>query len=103
MRNIGKEEWFQKLKECYRKAGRFRKSQLLDELEDLHGIHRKTAIRLLSAQKRGRKPGAAMLNVNSDLSKYAKVFVNYILSICTCSLISNHGVKLNDKLAHYRR
>ena len=57
MRNIGKEEWFQKLKECYRKAGRFRKSQLLDELEDLHGIHRKTAIRLLSAQKRGRKPG----------------------------------------------
>ena len=57
MGNIGKEEWFQKLKECYRKAGRFRKSQLLDELEDLHGMHRKTAIRLLSAQKRGRKPG----------------------------------------------
>lgn len=57
MSSIGKEEWFLRLKDCYRKAGRFRKSQLLDELEDLHGIHRKAAIRLLSPKKRGRKSG----------------------------------------------
>lgn len=56
MSTIEKEEWFQRLKDKYRKAGRFRKSQLLDELTDLHGIHRKTAIRLLGSQKRGRKP-----------------------------------------------
>lgn len=55
MKTIEKEEWFRRLKDCYRKAGRIRKSQLLDELEDLHGIHRKTAIRLLSSKKRGRK------------------------------------------------
>ena len=56
MSSIEKEEWFKRFKDRYRKAGRVRKSQLLDEITDLHGIHRKAAIRLLSAKKRGRKP-----------------------------------------------
>lgn len=55
MKTIAKEEWFQRLKDRYRKADRIQKKQLLDEIEDLHGIHRKTAIRLLNPQKRGRK------------------------------------------------
>lgn len=64
--SIGKEEWFKKVKDNYRKASRFRKSQILDELEDLHGIHRKTAIRLMSPKKRGRKSG----NKRGPKSKY---------------------------------
>lgn len=55
MKTIAKEEWFQILKDRYRKADRIQKKQLLDEIEDLHGIHRKTAIRLLNPKKRGRK------------------------------------------------
>ena len=55
MRSIGKEEWFHRVKDRYRKGSRIQKSQILDELQDLHGIHRKAAIRLLSPQKRGRK------------------------------------------------
>lgn len=57
MSGIEKEEWFRKVKDRYRKASRVQKSQLLDEVVDLHGIHRKTAIRLLSPSKRGRKSG----------------------------------------------
>ena len=57
MSMIEKAEWFRKLKDRYRKASRNQKSQLLDELVDLHGMHRKTAIRLLSPSKRGRKSG----------------------------------------------
>ena len=50
-----KEEWFQKFKDRYRKASRVRKSQLLDEITDLHGYHRKSVIRALRAKPRGRK------------------------------------------------
>lgn len=56
MSTIAKAEWFLRFKDRYRKAGRIRKSQLLDEIAELHCIHRKTAIRLLSPQKRGRNP-----------------------------------------------
>jgi hypothetical protein len=50
-----KEEWFEKLKDRYRKAGRVRKSQLLDEITEIHGCHRKSLIRALRARPRGRK------------------------------------------------
>lgn len=50
---LEKEEWFQKFKDRYRKANRVRKSQLLDEITDLHGYHRKSVIRALRAKPRG--------------------------------------------------
>lgn len=56
MSSIEKAPWFLRFKDNYRKAGRIRKSQLLDQLADLYGIHRKTAIRLLGPKKRGRNP-----------------------------------------------
>lgn len=78
MSGIEKEEWFRKVKDRYRKASRIQKSQLLDELVDLHGMHRKTAIRLLSPSnirllspsKRGRKSGSKK---RGRKSKYGSV------------------------------
>ena len=58
MRNYEKEEWFHRVRDRYIRADRCGKKQLLDEITDLHGMHRKTAIRLLKKRHKGRSPGA---------------------------------------------
>lgn len=50
-----KAEWFRLFRERYRKANRSGKKSLLDELISVHGMHRKSAIRLMAVRRAGRK------------------------------------------------
>src|SRR5262245_15672828 len=51
MRDIGNEEWFRLFKARYARSSKRGKKMMLNELVDVVGVHRKSAIRLL---KRGR-------------------------------------------------
>ena len=50
-----KAEWLRLFKDKYRKARKSGKIKLLDELISVHGMHRKSAIRLMANRKGGRK------------------------------------------------
>ena len=50
-----KAEWLRLFRERYRKAKKSGKNKLLDELLSVHGMHRKSAIRLMASKGVGRK------------------------------------------------
>ena len=54
MRSYEKEKWFHRVRDKYIRSDRSGKKQLLDEITDRHGMHRKTEFRLLKKRQQGR-------------------------------------------------